>query len=340
MPTALITGATGFVGRHVARVLMDRGWRLHALRRPGPRRFLMHAPGLQWYEGDVKSHRDVTRAMEGCDAVFHVAADYRLWSDRPREIYENNVDGTDVILDAAFHNRVERVVYTSTVGALGLRGNGMPSDETTPVSLGDMVGHYKRSKYLAERKAEEYLHRGLPLVMVHPSTPVGPLDHKPTPTGKIIVDFLNGRIPAYLETGLNLIHVDDVAQGHLLAYERGKVGEKYILGNQNVTLADMFRILEKISGKKAPRIRLPYLPILMLATVEHWLSRLTHSEPLVALEGVKMAKRFMFFNPQKAVRELGLPQTPVQRALAEAVEWFVAHGYVKCGLSPTPDTSV
>lgn len=276
--------------------------------------------------------------MEGCEAVFHVAADYRLWSDRPREIYENNVNGTATVLEVALGNSVDRVVYTSTVGALGLCGNGAPSEENSPVCFRDMVGHYKKSKYLAERKAEEYLDRGLPLVMVHPSTPVGPEDHKPTPTGKIIVDFLNGRIPAYVETGLNLVHVSDVAQGHLLAFERGKVGERYILGNRNLTLAELFLMLEKFSGKRAPRMRLPHLPILMLATVEHWLSRLTHSEPLVSLEAVKMAKRCMFFNPQKAVNELGLPQTPIEKALAEAVEWFVANGYVKCGLSPSSDT--
>jgi dihydroflavonol-4-reductase len=277
----------------------------------------------------MKNERDVAPAMEGCSAVFHVAADYRLWSDRPRELYENNVNGTGVVLETALRNRVDRVVYTSTVGALGHRENGTASDEKTPVSFHDMVGHYKKSKYLAERRAEEYLARGLPVVMVHPSTPVGPGDHKPTPTGKIIVDFLNGRIPAYLDTGLNLVHVNDVAWGHLLAFERGKIGEKYILGNRNLTLAEIFLLLEQISGRKAPRFRLPYRPILMLAAAEHCLSRLTHVEPLVSYEGVKMARRFMFFDSSKAVQELGLPQTPVETALAEAVDWFDRNGYVK-----------
>lgn len=329
MPTAFITGATGFVGRHVARVLLDRGWQLHALRRPGIRKFCLESPGLRWFEGDMKDERDVVAAMKGCSAVFHVAADYRLWSDRPRELYENNVDGTVVVLEAALRNRVDRVVYTSTVGALGHRENGVPADEKTPVRFGDMVGHYKRSKYLAERKAEEYGARGLPIVMVHPSTPVGPGDHKPTPTGKIIVDFLNGRIPAYLETGLNLVHVRDVALGHLLAFERGVVGEKYILGNRNLTLAEIFLLLEQIAGRKAPRFRLPYTPVLMLAAAGHCLSRITHVEPLISYEGVKMAGRFMFFDSSKAIKQLGLPQTPVETALAEAVEWFERNGYVR-----------
>ena len=202
--------------------------------------------------------------MAGCEAVFHVAADYRLWVRNPEELYETNVTGTINVLRAALLKRVERVVYTSSVGALGLRNDGKPADETTPVRLEDMVGHYKRSKFLAEREAERFLAQGLPVVMVHPSTPVGPGDHKPTPTGKIIVDFLNRRMPAYLDTGLNLIHVSDVAEGHLLALERGRVGEKYILGNQNLTLAEIFGLLEKVSGIPAPRFRLPYCPILFL----------------------------------------------------------------------------
>jgi dihydroflavonol-4-reductase len=329
MPTAFITGATGFVGRHVAEVLLDQGWRLHALKRPTSRRFLEAWSGLQWFDGDIKSERDVACAMDGCSAVFHVAADYRLWSVRPAEIYENNVLGTEVILAEALRQKVDRVVYTSTVGALGLMGNGVVSCEKTPISLCDVVGHYKRSKYMAERKAEEYLALGLPVVMVHPSTPVGPWDHKPTPTGKIIVDFLNGRIPAYVDTGLNFVHVRDVAWGHLLAYECGKVGEKYILGNHNLPLADLFQLLAKISGKAAPRMKLPYTPVLVLAGAVHGLSRLTRSEPLVSLEAVKMAKRYMFFDARKAIEKLGLPQTPIEKALMEAVDWYVCNGYVK-----------
>ncbi len=329
MSTALITGVTGFVGRHVAEILLHEGWEVHALRRPTSMRYLEAWSGLKWFEGDIRSARDVGRAMEGCSAVFHVAADYRLWCPRPDEIYENNVNGTEVILAEALKQKVHRVVYTSTVGALGLLDDGTASCESTPVSFCDMVGHYKRSKFLAERKVEEYLDRGLPVVMVHPSTPIGPGDHKPTPTGRIIVDFLNGRIPAYVETGLNLVHVRDVAVGHHLAYERGKVGEKYILGNQNLSLAALFRLLERLSGRKAPRVKLPYTPVLVLAALEHWRSQLLKAEPVVCLEAVKMAKRLMFFDASKAVTELGLPQTPVEKALIEAVEWYVRHGYVK-----------
>lgn len=329
MPKALITGATGFVGRHVAEVLLDAGWELHALRR-SPSRFAPDGrKGLEWFHGDIRSSVDVARAMEGCEAVFHVAADYRLWCDDPREIYENNVKGTEVVLAEAMAHGVRRVVYTSTVGALGLRPDGLPADEETPVSLGDMVGHYKRSKFLAERKADDYVEKGLPVVKVHPSTPIGPGDHKPTPTGRIIVDFLNGRIPAYVDTGLNFVHVRDVARGHLLAYERGRIGEKYILGHRNLSLAEFFRLLGRITGRHAPRLRLPYVPVLMLAAACHCLSRWTHAEPFVSLEAVKMAGRRMFFDPGKAVRELGLPQTPIEEALIDAVRWYVRNGYVK-----------
>jgi dihydroflavonol-4-reductase len=283
---------------------------------------------LEWCAGDIRNFDQVNAVMAGCMAVFHVAADYRLWARNPEEIYETNVGGTINVLRAALQNRVERVVYTSSVGALGLRRDGKPADEAIPVCLDDMVGHYKRSKFMAEREAERFLGQGLPIVMVHPSTPVGPGDHKPTPTGKIIVDFLNGRMPAFLNTGLNVIHVSDVAQGHLLALERGRVGEKYILGNQNLTLAEIFALLEKVSGIPAPRFRLPYHPILCLGYLFETLSRITGREPLVPYEGVKMARKFMYFDASKAVCELGLSQTPVELALAEAVAWFRDHGYV------------
>jgi dihydroflavonol-4-reductase len=328
MAKAFVTGATGFIGSHVARQLLGRGWDVVALKRRNSPHPLLKNGDLEWRIGDMRNPDQVTRAMAGCAAVFHVAADYRLWAKDVREIYESNVTGTVNVLEAALRNRVDQVVYTSSVGALGLNKNGMPADEAVPVTLDDMVGHYKRSKFLAERKVEEYLQCGLPVVMVHPSTPVGPGDHKPTPTGKIIVDFLNGRMPAYLDTGLNLVHVRDVARGHLLALERGRKGEKYILGNRNLTLAEIFQLLAKISSIPAPRFRLPYTPILMLAYANRALSAITGKEPLIPYEGVKMARKFMFFSSQKAVRELGLPQTPVESALAEAVAWFQEHGYV------------
>ncbi len=328
MATALVTGATGFIGSHVAVNLVAKGWRVRALRRA-----TSHPPDIgrldvEWCSGDIRNFDQVRSALAGCDAVFHVAADYRLWARNPEEIYETNVAGTVNVLRAALQQRVERLVYTSSVGALGSRPDGKPADETTPVCLEDMVGHYKRSKFLAEREAERFLEQGLPVIMVHPSTPVGPGDHKPTPTGKIIVDFLNGRMPAFLDTGLNLIHVSDVAEGHLLALERGRVGEKYILGNRDLTLAEIFALLERVSGVPAPRFRLPYYPILGLGYVCEMLSRITGREPLIPLEGVKMARKFMFFDATKAVRELGLPQTPVELALAEAVGWFRERGYV------------
>ena len=223
---------------------------------------------------------------------------------------------------------MERVVYTGSVGALGLHPDGTPADEKTPVSIEDMVGHYKRSKFLAEREVEKFLRKGLPITIVHPSTPIGPGDHKPTPTGKIVVDYLNRKMPAYLNTGLNLIDVRDVAEGHCLALERGTVGEKYILGNVNLTLAEIFHMLEKISGIPAPRVRLPYVPILWLARILLLISYLTRREPIVPYEGVRMAAKHMFFDSSKAVRDLKLPQTPIEAALSDAVAWFNANGYV------------
>lgn len=328
MPVAFITGATGFVGHHVAATLIRAGWSLRALcrsysARPGD------LPGVVWQIGDIRSLDQVMSAMSGAEAVFHVAADYRLWTQKPREIYENNVTGTVNVLKAALATGVSRVVHTSSVGALGLVSDGTPADENTPVCLDDMIGHYKRSKFLAEREAEKFLDRGLPLIFVHPSTPVGPGDHKPTPTGKIIVDFLNRKMPAYLDTGLNLVDVRDVAEGHRLAFEKGGVGEKYILGNRNLTLAQIFAMLEQITGVPAPGVRLPYTPILWLAGILHLVSFITGRQPPIPYEGVKMAAKRMFFDPSKAIRELGLPQTPVETALYDAVEWFRHNGYVK-----------
>jgi dihydroflavonol-4-reductase len=326
MPVAFITGAAGFVGSHVATSLLCRGWELRALCR-SPRS--ADVPGMQWFTGDLRNPARVQDAMSGAQAVFHVAADYRLWAKNPREIYDNNVTGTINVMQAALAARVERVVYTSSVGALGLTPDGTPADETTPVSLNDMVGHYKRSKFLAERETEKFLQKGLPVVFVHPSTPVGPGDHKPTPTGRIIVDFLNRKMPAYLETGLNLVDVRDVAEGHRLALEKGRIGEKYILGNRNLTLAQIFSVLEKISGVKAPTVKLPYGPTLWLARFFRLVSLVTRRPPLVPYEGVKMAAKRMYFDCSKAVRELGLPQTPVETALSDAVAWFSQNGYVK-----------
>jgi dihydroflavonol-4-reductase len=338
MPTAFITGATGFIGGHIARLLLEKGWRVRGLRRGDASGPFLEGAAVDWRSGDLRDFDRVREAMEGSDAVFHVAADYRLWARNPAEIIESNVGGTENVLEAALSCGAGRVVYTSSVGALGLRADGKPADENTPVRLEDMVGVYKRSKFLAERKAEEYFARGLPVVIVNPSTPVGAGDHKPTPTGRIIVDFLSGRMPAYIDTGLNLVDVRDVALGHLLALERGRAGEKYILGNGNGnrTLSEIFEALEKVSGIPAPRVRLPRAPILALAHLNAVFSKITGIEPRIPLEGVRMAHRRMFFDPGKAVRELGLPQTPVEEALKGAVEWFRENGYAPRSPRPVP----
>jgi len=282
------------------------------------------------FHGDLRDPDSVNACAAGCEVVFHVAADYRLWVPDPEVMYAINVGGTKNVLEAARKAGVQRVIYTSTVGALGIPEDGTPGTEETPVSLRDMVGPYKRSKFLAEREALKAARDGLDVVVVNPSTPVGPGDVKPTPTGRIITDFLNRRMPAYLDTGLNLVHVRDVAMGHILAMERGRSGEKYILGNENLTLMEIFELLASICGIPAPRIRLPRTPILALAYASEALSRwVTHREPRIPLDGVRMAAKKMFFDASKAVRELGMPQTPVRQALEEAVEWFRAEGYVK-----------
>ncbi|HYS43530.1 MAG TPA: hopanoid-associated sugar epimerase, partial [Geobacteraceae bacterium] len=309
--------------------LLSEGCSVRALVRPGSDRRNLAGLDLELWEGDLRDRSSLERGLAGCDTLYHAAADYRLWTRRPADMYEINVDGTRNILEAALTRGLSRVVYTSSVGTLGNPGNGVPGNESTPVTLADMVGHYKKSKFLAEREAESFVARGVPLVIVNPSTPVGALDVKPTPTGKIIVDFLNRRMPAYLDTGLNLIDVTDCARGHLLAARHGRVGEKYILGSENLTLREIFTMLAEITGLPAPKVRLPYTPILLAAYVNEALSRITSREPLIPLAGVQMARKFMFFDASRAVKELGLPQSPVADALRKAVEWFRANGYAR-----------
>jgi dihydroflavonol-4-reductase len=324
----LVTGGTGFVGRAVVEELLAAGREGRVLVRD------LEHPALQGLQvekarGDLKDPVSLKNAVKGCTYVYHVAADYRLWVPDPEEMYAINVQGTKDLLTAAAEAGVWRVVYTSTVGTLGNPGDGTPGTEDTPVSLAEMTGHYKRSKFLAEQAVLEFARQGLPVVLVHPSAPVGPWDSRPTPTGQMIVDFLRGRMPAYLETGLNLVHVRDVAKGHLLAAERGRIGEKYILGHQNMSLSEILRLLAEICGLPAPKIRLPYLPILGLAYLnEFWATYISRRPPRMPLTAVKMAKKFMYFDSSKAVAELGLPQTPVRQALEEAVAWFREHGYV------------
>jgi len=324
-----VTGATGFIGASLARELLRDGYEVRALARPESDRRNLRGLDLEICEGDLRDRDSLEKGLKGCEILFHAAADYRLWTRNPDVMYEINVGGTRNILEAALNHGLSRIVYTSSVGALGNPGDGQPGDEEIPVTLADMVGHYKKSKFLAEREAESFLKRGLPLVIVNPSTPVGALDIKPTPTGRIIVDFLNRRMPAYLDTGLNIIDVEDCARGHILAAKLGRIGEKYILGNENLTLRRIFDMLEEITGLAAPRVRLPYTPILIAAYVNEAISRCTGKEPLIPLAGVQMAKKFMYFDPTKAVRELGLPQRPVAESLAKAVAWFRDNGYVK-----------
>jgi dihydroflavonol-4-reductase len=324
-----VTGGTGFIGASLIRELLREGHQVKALARPGSDRRNLHGLDIEICEGDLRDRETLEKGLQGCSTLYHAAADYRLWTRRPSVMYEINVGGTRNILEAALRREISRVVYTSSVGTLGNPGNGVPGNENTPVGLTDMVGHYKKSKFLAEREAESFLMRGLPLVVVNPSTPVGMLDIKPTPTGRIIVDFLNRRMPAYLDTGLNVIDVEDCARGHLLAARHGRIGEKYILGGENLTLQHIFAMLEQITGLSAPRLRLPYTPILIAAYINEALSRCTGREPLIPLAGVQMARKFMFFDSAKAVRELGLPQRPAVEALRKAVEWFRNHGYVR-----------
>jgi len=326
---AVVTGATGFLGAHIVRELLQEGAAVKVLVRQGSDRRNLAGVNAEIVEGDLLDKASLTKALTGSDTLFHAAADYRLWTRNPAAMYAVNVNGTENILEAALAVGIEKVVYTSSVGTLGNPGDGTPGDESTPVTLAEMTGHYKRSKFLAERKAETFVQRGLPLVIVNPSTPVGPLDRKPTPTGKIIVDFLAGKMPAYLETGLNLLPVEDCAKGQILAARKGRIGEKYILGAVDTTLAEMFGMLAKISGLPAPKICLPYGPVLAAAWINAAFSALTGKEPLIPLAGVQMAKKKMYFSSKKAKMELGFETTAIYAALERAVEWFRINGQIK-----------
>lgn len=324
MKPVLVTGGSGFVGAHVVRELLARGDAVRCLVRPTSPRVTLDGLDVELVEGDLRDAGSLRAAVRGCGRVFHCAADYRLYVRDPRDLYASNVGGTRNVLEAALGEGVERVVYTSTVGALGLVPGGV-ADETTPVSEADMVGHYKRSKYLAEREAETFARRGLPIVIVNPSTPVGDLDVKPTPTGQIIVDYLRGRMPAYVATGLNLIDVRDVARGHLLADEQGQTGRRYILGHENLTLRQMLDLLARITGRPPVRLRLPHwLPLGVGAVSTAW-ARLTGGEPRVSLESVRMSAKTMFFDARRARDELGLAPGSVEKALERAVHWFQQH---------------
>jgi dihydroflavonol-4-reductase len=318
MRPALVTGASGFVGWHVARLLIERGYKVRALVRPSS---VVPELDVERVEGDLRDRASLDRAASGCSLLFHVAADYRLWSKNPDELYRSNVDGTRNILESASSAGVERIVYTSTVGCIGVPQGGI-GDETLPVSLGMMSGAYKRSKFLAERVALEYAAAGLPVVIVNPTAPMGDHDFKPTPTGQIVVDFLNGAMPAFIDTGLNVVDVRDVGLGHLLAAERGRPGERYILGSENMTLRQILGELAAITGRKAPSLQLPYGVAYAAGVITTAMARVTGRPPRAPLDAVRMAKKKMWVSHDKAARELGYSPQPARIALARAVEWF------------------
>jgi len=326
---ALVTGATGFIGGNLVQELLRQGFQVRALVKPNNSLHNLAGLEVELVYGDVRDRSSLRPALRGCDVLFHLAACYHLWVPDPRLMYEVNVGGTRNVLSAALEEGVERAVYTSTAATVGIPSDGRPGTEETPMDPRDLVGHYKRSKYQAEQEALRICSQGLPLVIVNPTTPVGPGDIRPTPTGKIILDFLRGRMLAYVDTGLNLIDVEDVAKGHLLALERGRIGERYILGHRNLTLQEVFHMLEEVSGIRAPKHRLPLWLALGIAYVDEFIEgRLFRTTPWVPVVGVKMAAKPMYFDASKAVRELGLPQSPIEEALAKAVRWFRAHGYV------------
>jgi dihydroflavonol-4-reductase len=319
----LVTGASGFLGWHVARLLGERGHKVRALLRPSSK---LRELEVETVRGDLRDARSLDRAVEGCGLVFHVAADYRLWARNPDELYGSNVDGTRSLLDAARRAGVDRVVYTSTVGCIGIPKDGL-GDETVPVTLAEMAGPYKRSKFLAEQVALEFAESGFPVVVVNPTAPIGDHDVKPTPTGKIVLDFLKGAMPAYIDTGLNLVDARDTAAAHLLAAEHGSPGERYILGAENLTLAQILEKLARLTGIRAPRVKLPYAVAYAAAVMTTGWARVTGRPPRAPLDAVRMAKKKMFVSHAKAARELGFSPGPVDAALGRAVEWFRANGY-------------
>ncbi len=321
---ALVTGATGFVGSAVARALCQRGWQVRALvRSSSDERNLQNLP-IERARGDLEDPPSLERALGDCEALFHVAADYRLGVVDARPLYRSNVEGTRNVLDAARRAGVRRIVYTSSVATVGLPADGSPGSEDTPVALGDMIGHYKRSKFLAEALARDYARAGAPIVIVNPSTPIGPGDIKPTPTGQMVFDAASGRTPAYVDTGLNVVHVDDVAAGHLLAFDRGRIGERYILGGENMTLHAILLEICRLAGRSPPRLRLPHAALMPVAYASEAIARVTGRRTRVTLEAVRLARKHMYFSSEKAVRELDYRWRAPVRAFEDALRWFHA----------------
>jgi len=327
--TALVTGASGFVGSHVARLLVERGVQLRVLVRPQSNLKALEGIPAERVYGDLRDPQSLDAAVEGVDRVFHVAADYRLGASNPQDIYDANVAGTRNLLEAASRAGVRRVIVTSSVATIAVdRGNTLPN-ESTQARLEEMIGHYKRSKFMAEQEALRAASQGVPVIVVNPTTPVGPGDWKPTPTGRVIVDFLNGRMPAYVETGLNWVPVEDVAIGHWIAAEHGRAGERYILGGRNMLLKEILDALARISGRPSPRVRLPHAVAMAAGYADHVFSRMLNRQPRIPLEGVRMARHKMFVDCSKAAQELGFEAGPVEDALARAVRWYEQNGYAR-----------
>lgn len=320
--TVLVTGATGFIGSAVVRKLIERGYSVRALKRPSSPSFHLADLDIEFAEGDIRDAESVRQAMAGVRWLFHVAADYRLWAPNPADIIENNVVGTRLVMLEAQRAGVERIVYTSSVATLAVDPDGGAADENSPAQEGEAVGAYKRSKIMAERAVEAMVAQGLPAVIVNPSAPVGPCDVRPTPTGRIIIEAASGRMPAFVDTGLNLVHVDDVAAGHLAALERGRIGERYILGGQNASLREMLAAIARLTGRRAPRIRIPRAAVMPLAVVAEAVARGTGREPFVTLDGLRMSKKRMFFSTAKAERELNFRARPYAEGIEDAIRWF------------------
>lgn len=327
---SLVTGATGFVGSAVVKQLLAAGETVRVLARPNSDRRNLEGLPIEVFEGDLREKRRLEKALHGCQALFHVAADYRLWTPRPQELYDANVQGSQNILCAAAEAGVKRIVYTSSVATLGLNADGAPADEETPSNLEGMIGHYKRSKFLAEKAVKELVDKlGLNLVIVNPSTPIGPRDIKPTPTGRVIVMAASGGLPAYVDTGLNIAHVNDVATGHLLAFERGEIGNRYILGGENLTLREILEIIAHLTGRRPPKIRLSSRAVLPIAYLAQGWAQLTGGkEPMTTVDGVRMARKHMFFSSTKAIESLGYKFRPVEEAFHDAIAWFRTHHYL------------
>ena len=325
----LVTGASGFVGSAVARTLLDAGYSVRALVRSASPRAHLAGLNLEFFEGDLRDRKSLDRATAGMRYLFHVAADYRLWARDPREIFASNVEGTRNLMESAIEASVERVIYTSSVATVAVRPDGTCANETTPLREDQGVGAYKRSKIAAERLVEAMVaERGLPAIIVNPSTPIGPYDVRPTPTGRIIIEAARGRIPAFIDTGLNLVHVDDVASGHLAALYKGQIGERYILGGKNVLFSQMLRDITALVGRRAPRIRLPWRALIPVAFVAEAVANVTGREPFATIDGVRMAKYRMFFESTKAEQQLGYRARPYSEGIDDAVRWFRSAGYL------------